>query len=246
MPDGGKLTLETSLANPANGLSGIVPPGGPGFIKFSVSDTGMGIDTTMQSKIFDPFFTTKDVGKGTGLGLYIVHSIVSNHGGYINVYSERKQGTRFNIYLPITAGAAAEAQPETMDIAGTETILVIDDEPDVRELCKDMLTPLGYTVLLAESGSVGINLYREKRSEIALVILDMIMPRMGGNEVFHALRTIKRDACVLLYSGYSHSNFAGISDLMQSGASGFVQKPFSLQDLGVAVRKAIAGRPAGA
>ncbi|HEX9860844.1 MAG TPA: response regulator, partial [Nitrospirota bacterium] len=188
---------------------------------------------------FDPFFTTKEVGKGTGLGLYIVHSIVSNHGGYINVYSEQDQGTRFNIYLPVAKGAAEDVQREAADLGGTETILVIDDEPDVRELCKDMLCPLGYTLLLAENGSAGINLYRERGQEISLVILDMIMPRMGGNEVFHALRTINQNAKVLLYSGYSHNNFAGINQLLEHGAAGFVQKPFTLQDLGTAIRKAL-------
>ncbi len=240
MPDGGKLTLETSLANPANGLKGLVPPGGPAFIKLSVSDTGQGIDTGTQGKIFDPFFTTKEVGKGTGLGLYIIHSIVSNHGGYINLYSEPGQGTRFNLYLPVSKDAVVEAQSESMSIGGTETILVIDDEADVRELCKDMLVPLGYRVLVAENGSTGVKLYREKQAEINLVILDMIMPRMGGNEVFHALRTINKDAVILLYSGYSHNNFAGINDLLQSGAAGFFQKPFSSQDIGAAIKKALA------
>jgi signal transduction histidine kinase/CheY-like chemotaxis protein len=239
MPDGGRLTLETSIASPSNGINAFAPAAATGFIKFSVSDTGSGIDAGTQAKIFDPFFTTKEVGKGTGLGLYIVHSIVSNHGGYINVYSEQDQGTRFNIYLPVAKGAAEDVQREAADLGGTETILVIDDEPDVRELCKDMLCPLGYTLLLAENGSAGINLYRERGQEISLVILDMIMPRMGGNEVFHALRTINQNAKVLLYSGYSHNNFAGINQLLEHGAAGFVQKPFTLQDLGTAIRKAL-------
>ena len=239
MPEGGKLTLETSIANPSNGISGLVPPGGPAFIKLSVSDTGAGIDTGTQRKIFDPFFTTKDVGKGTGLGLYIVHSIISNHGGYINLYSEPQQGTRFNIYLPAAKETDVEARPEAVHIGGTETVLVIDDESDVRELCKDILIPLGYQVLLAENGSAGINLYREKRAEIHLVILDMIMPKMGGNEVFHALKAINKNAVILLYSGYNHNNFAGIDDLLKSGAAGFFQKPFSSQDIGIAIKNAL-------
>lgn len=242
MPDGGKLTIETMIANPTNGLSDLVPPGGPGFIKLSVSDTGMGIDTGTQSKIFDPFFTTKETGKGTGLGLYIVHSIISNHGGYINLYSEPRQGTRFNIYLPVAKDTIVEALPEAIDIKGTETILIIDDESDVRELCKDMLVPLGYTVLVAENGSAGITLYREKQAGIHLVILDMIMPKMGGNEVFHALRTINKDVVILLYSGYNHNNFAGINELLQSGAAGFFQKPFSSQDLGTAIKNALSAK----
>lgn len=240
MPEGGKLTLETAIASPAKGQRGDVPPGEKSFIKLSVSDTGTGIDLETQNKIFDPFFTTKEAGKGTGLGLYVVHSIISNHGGYINLYSEPQQGTRFNIYLPAAKDAVEEALPEPADIRGTETILIIDDEHDVRELCKDMLVPLGYTVLLADSGSAGINLYREKRDEIHLVILDMIMPKMGGNDVFRSLTTINKDVIVLLYSGYNHSNFAGINELLQNGAAGFFQKPFSTQDIGIAIRNALA------
>ena len=151
MPDGGKLILETSLVGRENGLSRLAPSEESGFVKLSVSDTGMGIDSETQAKIFDPFFTTKDVGKGTGLGLYIVHSIVNNHGGYINLYSEPGKGTRFNIYLPVAKGIVAEQAKEAVDVRGRGTILVIDDEPDVRELCKDSLTLLGYTVLIAEN-----------------------------------------------------------------------------------------------
>ena len=101
-------------------------------------------------------------------------------------------------------------------------------------------SPQGYRVLVAESGSAGVNLYRDKQAEIQLVILDMIMPKMGGNEVFHALRTINKDATILLYSGYNHNNFAGINDLLENGAAGFFQKPFSAQDIGMAIKSALA------
>jgi len=239
MPDGGKLIIETSVVGPANGIGGLAHAEESGYIKLSVSDTGAGIDSETQARIFDPFFTTKEVGKGTGLGLYIVHSIVNNHGGYINLYSEPQKGTRFNIYLPIAKGAAAEAPHQAVDVRGTGTILVIDDEPDVRELCKDVLAPLGYTVLLAENAGAGINLYREKQNEISLVILDMVMPKMGGTEVFHALRTINRNVKILLYSGYGHTNFAGIDELLKRGANGFIQKPFSDQDIGIAIKNVL-------
>ncbi|HWR73680.1 MAG TPA: response regulator, partial [Nitrospirota bacterium] len=209
------------------------------FIKLSVTGTGTGIATEMQAKIFDPFFTTKEVGKGTGLGLYIVHSIVHNHGGYINLYSEPGKGTRFNIYLPTVKGTSATAPLEPVDVSGSGMILVIDDEPHVRELCKDMLSSLGYTVLTADCGSSGIGIYREKKEDISLVILDMIMPKMGGSEVFHALRTINPHARILLYSGYSHNNFAGINELLKVGATGFLQKPFSSQEIGLAIKKAL-------
>jgi len=239
MPDGGKLIIETAVVGSANGVGDHAHTDGSGYIKLSVSDTGAGIDSETQTKIFDPFFTTKEVGKGTGLGLYIVHSIVNNHGGYINLYSEPQKGTRFSIYLPIAKGTSAEAAHEIVDMRGTGTILVIDDEPDVRELCKDVLAPLGYTVLLAENAGAGINLYREKQNEICLVILDMIMPKMGGTEVFHALRTINRNVKILLYSGYGHTNFAGIDELLRRGANGFIQKPFSGQDIGIAIKNVL-------
>ena len=239
MQDGGRLIIETAVVGKENGAANGIPFDKGGFIKLSVSDTGTGMDTETQRKIFDPFFTTKETGKGTGLGLYIVHSVVSNHGGYVNLYSEPFKGTRFNIYLPITKTADMEESGEAEDIMGSGTILVIDDETDVRELCKDMLEPLGYTVLLAGSGSDGINLFRAMKDKISLVIVDMIMPKMGGSEVFQALKTIKPNIKVILCSGYSHEGFAGIDKLLKSGAAGFVQKPFTRHSIAQAIKKAL-------
>lgn len=239
MQDGGRLIIETAVVGTENGAANGIPFDKGGFIKLSVSDTGTGMDTETQRKIFDPFFTTKETGKGTGLGLYIVHSVVSNHGGYVNLYSEPFKGTRFNIYLPITKTADMEESGEAEDIMGSGTILVIDDETDVRELCKDMLEPLGYTVLLAGSGSDGINLFRAMKDKISLVIVDMIMPKMGGSEVFQALKTIKPNIKVILCSGYSHEGFAGIDKLLKSGAAGFVQKPFTRHSIAQAIKKAL-------
>ncbi|MDH4161305.1 MAG: ATP-binding protein [Nitrospirota bacterium] len=244
MPDGGKMVIETAVIGAsANGQAAGDPDP---FIRLSVSDAGAGIDTETQTRIFDPFYTTKDVGKGTGLGLYIVQSVVNKHGGYINLYSEPGQGTRFNVYLPVTKTSAGEILNAPEDLKGTGTILVIDDEADVRELCRDILTPLGYTVLLSESGPVGINLYRERKDDIQLVILDMVMPKMGGTEVFHALRNIDPAVRILLYSGYSNKNFAGIDELLRMGALGFMQKPFTNVDLAVMVKKAFSSAGPGA
>jgi PAS domain S-box-containing protein len=240
MPNGGRLIIETAVVGTENGAANGIPDSkGGGFIKLSVSDTGTGMDTETQRKIFDPFFTTKETGKGTGLGLYIVHSVISNHGGYVNLYSEPNKGTRFNIYLPITKTVDIEESDKADDIMGSETILVIDDEANVRELCKDMLEPLGYTVLLAGNGSDGINIFRAMKDKISLVIIDMIMPKMGGSEVFQALKTIKPDIKVVLCSGYSHEGFAGIDKLLKSGASGFVQKPFTRHSIAQAIKKAL-------
>jgi PAS domain S-box-containing protein len=240
MPGGGKLTIETSRSgrNEAGGPSADTRTGE--MIKLSVADNGAGIDAETQARIFDPFFTTKEMGKGTGLGLYIVHSIVHNHGGYINLTSETARGTRFTIYLPVIApDAGATTLPDVTEVTGSGTILVIDDEPHVREMCRDMLGALGYTILLAENGADGLRIYRTGHRKIDLVILDMIMPNMGGPEVFAALKTIDPAVKVLLYSGYSNSSLDGIDELLKRGVAGFIQKPFSAQDISVAIKKAL-------
>lgn len=239
MPDGGKLFIETSSISAEDDVPGDMSAVRQGFIKLSVADTGTGIDIAMQSKIFDPFFTTKEVGKGTGLGLYMVHTIVNNHGGYINLYSEPLRGTQFNIYLPVSRLTEPEEADDIQSLQGSGTILVIDDEADVRELCKDLLKTLGYRTLPADSGSVGVKIYRERKDEIALVILDMIMPKMGGREVFQTLKMINPEVKVLLCSGFSQNGFAGIQDLLRKGAVEFVQKPFSRQAMGLAIKKAL-------
>lgn len=241
MPEGGRIIIETDTVGRENGAANGLPLDKTGFLKLSVSDTGTGIDAETQRRIFDPFFTTKDTGKGTGLGLYIVHSIITNHGGYINLYSEPGKGTRFNIYLPVTGDIKEEGEGSSRieDIRGTETILIIDDEPNIRALCSDMLEPLGYKVLPAEDGNQGIRIFRDMKDKISVVLLDMIMPKMAGNEVFQILKTIKPDVKVVLCSGYSHNGFTGIDKLIREGAKGFIQKPFTRQTLGKAIRKAI-------
>jgi len=238
MPDGGKLFIETSAVDSDMDVPGGLSSSEKGFVKLSVADTGTGIELETQSKIFDPFFTTKDVGKGTGLGLYMVHTIVNNHGGYINLYSEPLRGTQFNIYLPVSQVTEQEEQFDNETLKGSGTILVIDDEYDVRELCKDMLGRLGYTILLADGGSAGIKIYRERKDEISVVILDMIMPKMGGREVFQTLKMINPDVKVLICSGFGQNGFAGIEELMKTGAVEFVQKPFTLRKIGLAIKKA--------
>ena len=239
MPEGGTLTIKTSKVGKENGAANGLRSDN-GFIRLTVSDTGRGIEKDMQSKIFDPFFTTKDKGSGTGLGLYIVHSIVTNHGGYINLYSEPNQGTRFNIYFPSFKGQLKdEKEPDTEELKGSGTILVIDDEEEIRELTKDLLTPLGYNVVTASSGPEGVSVYRSKKDEIVAVVLDMIMPKMNGAEVFQRLQNIDPDVKVLLCSGYSNEGLAGIKELLRSGAKGFVQKPFTRKTLAKTLKEVL-------
>ena len=234
MPQGGKLILGTEFQSQETADSG-----GRGFVKLFISDTGMGMDGAMQTRIFDPFFTTKETGKGTGLGLYIVHSILSNCGGHITVYSEPGMGTTFNMYFPVTEETGAGVVEAWEDLRGNGTVLVIDDEADVRQLCGDLLESLGYSVLIANGGEEGIEMFREMKDRIAAVVLDMIMPRMSGSEVYPALKTIQPDVRVILCSGYSEEGISGIEALRGEGVKKFIQKPFTRSTLGRALKEAL-------
>jgi PAS domain S-box-containing protein len=236
MPGGGRLDLETSVVGPA---AGETSAGARKFIRLSVSDNGSGMDKATKERIFDPFFTTKDAGKGTGLGLYIVHSIVTNHGGHINLNSEEGKGTRFNVFIPVVEIEDSEELPEEGDLGGTETILIIDDEASVREACVDMLKPLGYDIVLAEGGRQGVELFDQIKDKVSLILLDMVMPRTSGTEVFHALKAVDPSVRVLLCSGYSQEGYEGIERLLKAGANGFVQKPFTRQYIAAAIRNAL-------
>lgn len=242
MPGGGDLYLKTSNITHEEMKSGPYRPKPGRYAMLSVSDTGSGMDKETQQKIFDPFFTTKEMGRGTGLGLASVYGIVKGHGGYIEVESEKGRGTTFNLYLP-----ASGIQPERSLRAedriskGSETLLIVDDEPVVLEVGAKLLEKLGYTVLSAESGRDAVALYRENHKRIELVILDMVMPGMGGGEVFDTLKAIDPNVKVLLSSGYSMDVKA--NEILKRGCMGFIQKPFSFEELSGKVR-AILGAPA--
>lgn len=239
MVDGGTLTVGSEMVAGEAAAGG--SPGTGGFVKLYVSDTGVGMSKDTQDRIFDPFYTTKESGKGTGLGLYIVHSIVSNHGGHINLYSEKGKGTLISVYLPFVKAEKVTRPEEVGELRGSETILVIDDEVTVREMSRALLTRLGYKVILAGSGSEGLRIFREMQDTISLVILDMMMPERGGKEVFGLLKEIRPDLKILLCSGFCQEGHAGIEDLLRLGAEGFVQKPFSRQEIALALKKALSG-----
>ncbi len=225
MPEGGRLLIATSKVGNENGAQGI--PLLKGFVKLTVEDTGKGIPKEYQSKIFDPFFTTKEPGKGTGLGLFIVHTIVTNHGGYINLYSEPHRGTRFNIYFP----SAEKEEPEKMEMSITSprksgTVLVIDDEESICDLYEDVLKPHGISVIKATDPREGIRLFRSNPN-IDITVLDLIMPGMSGREVFQILKEIRTDAKIVLSSGYSADLYEDVERMLSSGAKIFLQKPVS-------------------
>jgi PAS domain S-box-containing protein len=236
MPDGGRLTIETAVA--AAGDAGIC---------LSVLDTGVGMDEETQRRVYDPFFTTKETGRGTGLGLYIVHTAVSNHGGQVRLSSQLGRGTKISVCLPVAKGTPAAAPAQRINPRGNGTILVIDDEALVRDVCDDLLSSIGYSVLTASDGEAGVRLFREAHDRIDLVLLDMVLPRMDGPAVFEQLRRIRPDVRVVLCSGFNPGGYAGIDVLIAAGALGFVQKPFTIQSISTAITAALArGAAAGA
>ena len=212
------------------------------YVKITVTDTGVGIDKETRERIFEPFFTTKEMGRGTGLGLASVYGVIKNHEGYINVYSEVEQGTTFTIYLPASRKKVqSEIEKTVATLAmGTGTILLIDDEEMIVKVGEELLQELGYEVLTACSGQEAIELYRNNADKIDLVIMDMIMPGMGGGETFDRLKEINPDIKVLLSSGYSINGQA--SQILERGCDGFIQKPFNLIQLSDKIHSIIVKR----
>lgn len=230
MPDGGEICLETEnvrldelCTQPFN-----VPAGS--YVKVSVSDAGVGMDEETKRRIFEPFFTTKERGRGTGLGLASAYGIVKSHGGFIKVYSEKGKGTTATIFLPASQGIAVKQKPHPVRLQkGSETILVIDDEAVTLHVTKEMLEHLGYRVLGAGGGGEGVEIYRQNNTDIAIVILDMIMPGMSGCETFEVLKQINPEVNVILSSGYSLNGQA--KAIIDRGCRGFIQKPFGIEEL---------------
>jgi PAS domain S-box-containing protein len=235
MPGGGNLYIETQnhFLDEHNAKAFYVNPGE--YLKICVTDTGVGMDSKTKERIFEPFFTTKEMGRGTGLGLASVYGIVKNHGGFINVYSEKGHGSTFSIFLPASERTVQKEKPLISDtVKGTETILLIDDEETIIEVNKDFLELLGYSVMVARSGREAIEIYKAKAETIDLVILDMIMPDIGGAETFEFLKMVNPDIKAILSTGYSIDGQA--TGIMNRGCKAFIQKPFSIQTLSHKIR----------
>jgi len=241
MPDGGKLIIGTDNLVLNEEFCRINIGAVPGtYVMLAVSDTGHGMDRETLEHIFEPFYTTKEIGKGTGLGLAMVYGIVKNHSGYITCNSEAGSGTTFKIYLPIIEEATDEElgdEPEAMPEGGTETILLVDDESYIRDLGKKMLTRFGYTVLTAVDGESALALYREKRTHISLVILDLSMPGMGGERCLEELLRTDPGAKVIIASGYAVDEPK--AKVMKARAYGFVGKPYDMKKLLEVIREVI-------
>ena len=247
MPKGGRLVIETYFVNLDDDYARTHLEANPGpYVVLSVTDTGHGMDEATRQRIFEPFFTTKDLGKGSGLGLSIVYGIVKGHGGHITCYSTPGKGSTFRVYLP-TFQSALPSRPETpgeaeqFPLEGTETVLIVEDEPAILEAAVTALRYYGYNPLPAASGEEALKIYTEQRGEIDVVVLDVGMPGMGGEECFKRIMALDPTAKVIIASGYSPNGV--LKDLLASGPAGFIAKPYRLSELARTIRQVLDSSP---
>ncbi|MEE9610242.1 MAG: response regulator, partial [Desulfatiglandales bacterium] len=236
MPSGGDLYLETENVILDENHTRPYQVESGDYVKISITDTGVGMDEEVQQRVFEPFFTTEEMGRGPGLGLASAYGIIKSHGGIINVFSEKGKGTSFNIYLPAKDKRVIEEKwlPDKV-LKGTETILLVDDEEHIVDVGAQLLKTLGYKVLEARSGKKAIEVYKKNREKIDMVILDMVMPGIGGGEVFDSIKEINPNIKILLASGYSINGEA--TEIMRRGCDGFIQKPFNMEGLSQMIRE---------
>jgi PAS domain S-box-containing protein len=238
MPMGGDLYLKTNHVTHKEIKGRFYTPNPGDYLLLTVSDSGMGIDSKNLDRIFDPFFTTKELGRGTGLGLASVYGIIKGHEGYIEVESDKGSGATFKIYLPASGRQVQKVETPIGPIPkAIGSILLVDDEKAVLEVGEKFLKVLGYKVFPAQGGEEAIEIFRKHNGTIDLVILDMIMPQMGGGEVYDQLKQISTQAKVLLSSGYSIDGEA--SKIMARGCNGFIQKPFDILQLSQSIKSII-------
>ena len=236
MPDGGDLFLQTMNVTHREMKNKSYDPKPGNYVLLQVTDKGTGMDEKTIERIFEPFFTTKEMGRGSGLGLASVYGIIKGHGGYIDVDSEKGHGTTFLIYLPATDQSVQKTmETDERIIKGDETVMLVDDEEVVIDVGVQLLKKLGYNVLEAGSGKEAIRVFSEKRDKVDIVILDMIMPDIGGGEVYDRIKEIDPKVRVLLSSGYSIDGQA--TDILERGCNGFVQKPFNMKVMSTKIRE---------
>ena len=236
MPGGGDLYIQTEnvMLDEDYVKPYKVAPGK--YVKISVADTGMGMDEATQKRIFDPFYTTKEIGMGTGLGLASAYGVIKNHGGFINVDSEKGEGTTFDIYLPASEKEVLEDKKLIEELLkGNETVLLVDDEDMIIDVSERLLEKLGYKVLIARSGKDAIKTFKAKKNYIDMVILGIIMQDMSGGDIYDKLQEVNPAIKVLLSSGYSINDQA--TGILEQGCDGFIQKPFNVRDLSQKIRE---------
>ena len=239
MPGGGRLLIRTDNVTLEPGHEGDLPPGA--YARLRVSDDGPGMDQETLERIFDPFFTTKPPGRGTGLGLSTAYGIIASHGGSITCRSRPGAGATFTILLPALSGSGREAAPEPQvdqgRLDGDERVLVVDDDPAVRDVAVRFLTGHGYQALTAASGEEALDIYRKQGAAIDLVVLDLSMPGMGGHACLQRLLALDPEVRVLIASGYSPGG--EIADTVKLGAASFITKPFGETELLGRVRRVL-------
>lgn len=231
MPSGGTLSIEVKCVNMNESIFDAKDSGKTArYAMISVSDSGTGMDEKTREHIFEPFFTTKEVGKGTGLGLSIVYGIIKQHNGFISTYSAPDMGTTFNIYLPVVDTAALNEKEESpLDRFSSGTILLAEDNPDVRRLAGDVLKKMGYSVIDASNGQEAIDVFAANHEKIDLAVIDVVMPKRNGKEVYEAIRAINSDIKVLFISGYTRD--IALDKILLDKSVNFLAKPLSPYEL---------------
>jgi CheY-like chemotaxis protein len=232
MPDGGYLYIETHLTDLDEESAKTRDLRKQGmYAVITVTDSGMGMDERTRERIFEPFFTTKDVGTGTGLGLAMAYGIIKQHGGCVEVESSIGMGTTFRIYLPVHQVAAEEVPSAELIpvVGGTETILVAEDDEAVRNLTTSMLEQFGYTVIQAKDGEAAVNRFMENRDKVQLLLLDVLMPKKNGMEVYEKIRIFEPDIKALFLSGYT-AEIMHQKGFLDKGVN-FILKPIPMNNL---------------
>jgi len=240
LPDGGRITIETENVLVNGAFRESHPWARPGrYVLIAVSDNGVGMDKETLTHVFEPFFTTKPKGKGTGLGLSVVYGVVKQHDGMVHVYSEPGKGTTFKIYLPIVARAATAVGPKHVapPARGSETILLAEDEPMVRELAFRILSRAGYKVIAAADGVAACATFAAHHDEIALLILDVVMPHLGGREVYERIAAQRPGIPVIFCSGYAGSALA--ADALHAPGTHLLAKPYGADEMLQRVRSVL-------
>ncbi len=247
MPHGGKLTIATCNRQVNQGHSDegadAMPPRPGKYVVLTVSDTGVGMDADTQSHVFEPFFTTKDLGKGTGLGLASVYGVVQQSGGWVTFRSQLGHGSSFSIYLPEAGGepASTSTQPAPPpETKGTETILVVEDEDEIRDMVREYLERKGYTVVAANNGSDAMQVAQRYKGSIHLLLTDVVMPHLGGHELAQQIKGMRPRIKVLFTSGYPEHT--ALNDRITDQSAMILQKPYPLNILASRIREMLDAR----
>lgn len=246
MPEGGILTIGSALLEMDDDFIRTHGYGRPGpYALVSVTDTGTGMNEEIRRRIFEPFFTTKEMGRGTGLGLSMVYGIVTQHNGYIECCSEQGKGTSFALYLPLLQAGPADVCPDApathVSTGGSETVLLAEDDFALRRLTATVLAEFGYTVIEAVDGQDAVEKFAEHKDAVSLLMLDLIMPKKGGREVYRETRKMRPDVKALFMSGYSLDSADGAEMMKETPEAAFILKPVSPRDLLIKVRRVLDG-----